>query len=198
MYKGNRSRFFPVVVVIVIIAIVVFGLVSLVRFMFNSGKSANEPQTNALSSKLLDTSDGQSVSMIVRGPIVGDNDFRSFQVTISPSGRSITAWQGYDKTNVIATKSYDNNTAAYTQFVNALDYAGYSKTNNVKNNDTKGLCADGKVYDFQIGSGSNVTDDRWTTNCGVKGSFAGNGPAVRQLFLDQLPDARSITDQVDL
>lgn len=198
MYKGNRSKFFPIVVIIVIIAIIVFGLVSVIRMLFNRGDSTPEPKTTSVSSQLLNTADNQSVSMIVRGPVVANEQFRSYQVTISPSGRSITAWQGYDKTNVIATRSYDNNTSAYTQFVNALDYAGYAKTNATKNNDTKGLCADGKVYNFQIGSGSNVTDDRWTTNCGVKGSFGGNGPAIRELFLDQLPEASDITNQIDL
>ena len=199
MYKGNRSRFFPIVVVIVIIAIVVFGLVSLVRFLFNGNNAAQTTdKTNGLSSKLLNTGDEQSVSMTVRGPIVADENFRSFEIVISPSSRTITAWKGYDKQDVLSTKQYSNDTASYTQFVNALGYAGYTKSNKVSSNDTKGLCANGKVYNFEIMSGSNVTDDRWTTNCGVKGSFNGDGPSVRQLFLDQIPDANSVTSKINL
>ena len=199
MYKGNRSRFFPLVVIIVIIAIVVFGLVSLVRLIFNSNPSQqNTPESSGISSKLLDTSSGQSVSMIVRGPIVADEHFYSFEVTISPTNRTVTSWQGYDKQNVIATQSYGNDTNGYTQFVNALNYAGYTKSTTADVNDTKGVCANGKVYEFMIMSGSSTTDDRWMTNCGVKGTFGGDGPAVRQLFLDQIPDASTVISQINI
>lgn len=199
MYKGSRPKLFPIVVIIIVIAIVVFGVVSLIRMFVGGGSSqqAATPEAST-SSKLLDTSSSQSVVMYVRGPIVADEKFRSFAVTISPTGRSITAWQGYARSNVVATESYSNDTAAYKEFVNALNYAGYAKTRDVKNNDTEGLCANGKVYNFQIMNGGNVSDNRWTTNCDVKGTFAGNGPAVRNLFLEQIPAAQQVTSKIDL
>lgn len=199
MYKGNRSKLFPIIVIIVIIAIVVFGVVSLIRFFLGgSSTETDKTDTSTVSSKLLDTSTSRSVQMIVRGPIVSDENFRSFQVTISPQNRSIIAWRGYDKTHVVAEKTYANDSEAYTQFVNALSYAGFTKTNTITSDDTDGLCANGKVYNFAIMDAGSSVDNRWTTNCGVRGSFGGSGAPIRQLFLNQIPDAEAITTAVNI
>lgn len=199
MYKGNRSRFFPFVVLIIIVAIVVIGFVAIGRMIFGGGQGQQAPsEQSQLSSQLLATDSDRSVTMTVRGPIVGDENFRSYEMTISPSGRSIFTWQGYDRSKVIAEKQLPNDTKAYTEFVNALAYAGFTKTVQTDIDDTNGLCANGRVYTFSLATGVNTTNSRWTTNCGVKGSFDGNGPTVRQLFIKQIPDASEMIGDIEL
>lgn len=196
MYRGGRSRLFPILVVIIIAAVVIFGLVSLVRSFTSGGKK--ETKTQTLTSQLLNTDTDRSVSMTVRGPIVGDEAYRSYSITISPTNRVFTSWQGYDHTKTLDSETLGNNTTAYTQFVNALNYAGYTKTASVKSNDTDGLCASGRVYDFVLAQGANSVNDRWTTNCGIKGSFTANGSAIRALFLLQIQDAQEKVSTIGL
>lgn len=199
MYKGSRSRFFPILVVIIIAAIVIFGIVSVVRSSLgNDSSKKKETPTVSLTSQLLNTDDGRSVSMEVRGPIVGDEAFRSYQMTISPMSRSITTWSGYDHSNIIDSETLTNDTKSYDEFVHALDYAGYIKTDKVDIHDTSGLCANGRVYTFTIAAGADSLDDRWTTNCGIKGNFRGNGTAIRQLFLKQMPNATEYVSKINL
>jgi len=46
---------------------------------------------------LLKTSDGYMVSLSVRGPIVADEDFRSYEIVISPNMRELSVYEGYKK-----------------------------------------------------------------------------------------------------
>src|SRR5690606_34333620 len=90
------------------------------------GGNADTAQTIDTSRQdLLNTSVNRSVSMTVRGPIVADEDFRSYQIVISPDSRQFRAFTGY--LDVITdSETLPNNTAAYDQFVNALDKANLS------------------------------------------------------------------------
>lgn len=199
MYKGSRSRFLPFIIVVIVIVLVVAAFVGLGRLIFGGGDSSQPSGDKApLSSELLNAGNSRAVSMTVRGPIVGNEEFRSYQITVSSDERSITSWKGYDRTNVIDSKRLDNDEKAYREFIYALDYAGFTKSAEVESDNTNGLCSKGRVYDFQLLAGSSVVDHRWTTNCGVKGSFRGDGPAIRELFLKQIPNASEIVNKVDL
>lgn len=202
MYKGNRARFFPLVVILIVIVIAVFGLISLGRWVIGSLGSNNSQtttsQASSTESALLSSDSSNSVQMTVRGPIVGDEQFRSYQVTISPTSRSITTWSGYDKTSTLGQINLGNNQKAYDEFVHALDYAGFTKTQTTKESDTSGLCANGRVYHFDILEGNEAAQDTWATNCGIKGTFNGNGPSVRSLFLSQIDGADSLVGTIGL
>lgn len=198
MYKGSRSRFLPVVVIIIAVALIVAALVSIGQLIFNGESEAPVGETTDLSAELLTVGGNRGVSMTVRGPIVADEKFRSYQIVITGDQRQITSWEGYNQNDTIDNRTLTNDEKAYRQFVNALNYAGFIKTDQVESDDTYGLCADGRVYDFEILAGSSVIDHRWTTNCGIKGSFRGNGDAIRSLFIDQIPDAEDIISEVDL
>lgn len=200
MYKGNSSRIVPIIIVIIVVAVAIAALVSLGRAVFNGGGSDTPEVVDTSRENLLNTTLGQSVRMTVRGPIVADENFRSYQVTITPGTRTLETFSGYlDKT--IDAKSLSNNEKAYEQFVYALDKANMTKGEQLAgdDNDTRGICATGMVYEFEVLSDNNVVKHLWTSTCkGSKGSFDASVEQVQSLFLRQVPDASSMTRSIDL
>ena len=188
------TRFIPIIFIIVIVFLVVAAIVSVIRIIASNNQAPQETQqVDASSQALLDTSADRSVRMTVRGQIVADDNFRSYQVTISPSKREFTRYQGYLGTPLVS-KTYENNTKAYDEFVHALSIAGFAKGEPLtgEDDDTRGVCAGGVVYEFEILNGAHVVKRLWTTSCqNVKGSLAADAAQVQQLFLAQIPDANA-------
>lgn len=198
MYKGG-SRAIPVIILLVVVVAAIIGLVLLGRLLLggNAPKIAeNDPAAKAL----LTTDADYSVRMTVRGPIVADEDFRSYTVTISPTGRQMVSHKGFDN-NVIDNTQLTNNLEAYTQFVGALDRANFVKSATLSNaeNDTQGVCATGRLYTFEILQAQSAVKQLWTTSCnGVAGSFRGDATTVRSLFLRQIPNSNNLLRTINL
>jgi hypothetical protein len=188
------TRFIPIIFIIVIVFLAVAAIVSVVRIIATSSQAPQETQqVDASSQALLDTSADRSVRMTVRGPIVADDNFRSYQVTVSPSKREFTRYRGYLDTPLV-TKTYENNAKAYDEFVHALSIAGLAKGEPLtgEDDDTRGICAGGAVYEFEIINGAHVVERLWTTSCqNIKGSLVADAGQVQQLFLSQIPDANA-------
>jgi hypothetical protein len=200
MATYRTSRILPTILTIIIIVIAIAGLVALARVLFTGSASTSVAQANAQVEGLLNTSDGRSVSMTVRGPIVADEDFRSYQIVISPTQRQFTAYTGYLDV-ITSQQNLGNNTAAYTQFVNALNRANMvdgTPFSGDKNN-TQGVCATGKVYEFRtLNQGSDETM-LWTSTCsGSPGSLKANANQLSNLFLNQIPDGSNIEASLKL
>jgi len=114
-YRTNRiiQRVFIALALIVLF----LGIFFVAQTIIN--RSNNQP-IDAGKEALLKTSDGYEVSLSVRGPIVSDEDFRSYKITISPNIRELHVYKGYKKINLDSIK-LNNNLPAYEQFVYALD-----------------------------------------------------------------------------
>lgn len=195
MYRSNSPKIVPIIVVIVIIIALVAGLVALGRLFFGSNaqqsKQLNDQKT--ASSALLSVDANRSVKMVIRGPIVADENFRSYEIDVAPSLRSYTVYKGYLGA-VESTKNLDNNQEAYKQFVNALDKAALTRASRTTDEaaDILGICATGNVYEFSIMNGSNVAEYYWTSTCsGSKGTFGANVNQVTNLFVTQIPDLKN-------
>ena len=150
MANYRTSRILPTVLTIIVIVIAIAGLVALARLLFTGSSSTEVSESQAQQQGLLNTDDGRAVSMRVRGPIVADEDFRSYQIIIPPTERKFTAYRGY--LDVITDQQVlPNNTAAYDQFVHALNkanmVAGTPFTGD--KNDVLGVCPMGKVYEYR-------------------------------------------------
>lgn len=199
MYKGNSSRFVPIIVVLIVIAVAVAALVSLGKAMFSDTSKTPEAVDTSQQS-LLSTVADRSVRMTVRGPIVADENFRSYQVIITPSSRTVTTYSGYlDKT--LSTNTFGNNVKAYEEFVYALDKADMVKGTQLaaEADDIRGVCATGKVYEFDTLSAGKSTKHLWTSTCkGSRGSFNASVTQVQNLFTEQIPDAAVLLKAVDL
>lgn len=200
MYRGNSSRIVPIVLVLIIIAIAIAALVSVGRAIFGGNGQSTETQTDVGHTALINTSADRSVRLTVRGPIVADENFRSYQITIDSSSRSLSTYTGYiDQT--LDSKSYGNNNKAYEEFVYALDKANFMKGDELKDekNDTRGICATGKVYQFEVLQNGSTVKQLWTSTCkGSPGSFKGSVPQIEGLFLKQIPDSKVLLDKINL
>jgi hypothetical protein len=199
MYRGNSSRIFPIILVIVVIAIAVAALVSIGRVIFNGG-GTDQPEVDLGRQSLLNTDTTHSVQMTVRGPIVADENFRSYRVTVDANNRNLTTYSGYLE-QPIDSKDLANSTQAYEEFVYALDRANLVKGTAFEGekDDTRGICATGRVYEFEVISSGSVVKRLWTSTCkGSPGSFKGSVTQVQNLFLEQIPDNRTLLRNIDL
>ncbi len=189
----------PVIVVLIVIAVAVVALVSVGRMLFGGDQSSNtQPDTSQQA--LRDTSAGHSVQMTVRGPIVADEDFRSYQITASAVGRTLTTYSGY-LDQPVDSRQLGNNVKAYEEFVYALDKANLTKGTPLDGDkdDTRGICATGKVYEFTVLNGTDTVKHLWTSTCkGSQGSLKASVAQLDNLFLAQIPDHQSLLTAIKL
>lgn len=201
MATYRNQRILPIILVIVIIVIAVAALVSLAQAVFFSGRTTTTSEVvDRGREALLSTDADHSVRMNVRGPIVADEKFNSYSVVVSPSARSLTTYSGYLDT-VVDQTNLGNNTAAYEQFVFALDKANLPEGRQLEGDrdDIRGVCASGRVYEFFITEGSNTVKRLWTSTCsGSTGSLKANVEQLRGLYLNQIPDASRLIGKVSL
>ncbi len=190
MERSGIGRIMSIIVVLIVIVIAVAALISLGRTLFSDtgGGNGEAPVNNgkqALTSTLAD----RSVRMTVRGPIVADEEFHSYTITVSPSTRIMTTYVGY-MGQQLKTQQLENNTQAYEQFVFALDRANLMEGTPLAGeaNDTRGICATGHVYEFDVLQGDNSVQKLWTSTCqGSKGSLIASVQQVSRLFRVQIP-----------
>lgn len=185
----------PAALTLIVIVVVIVGLISLARVIFSSGSSSSRSaEVDTARQALLDTTDGSSVVMSVRGPIVADENFRSYQISISPSSRQLKTFTGYLDT-VLDEKNLSNSVAAYDQFVHALDKANMTTGKQLSDdqNDVRGICATGRVYEFEILKNGEPKQTLWTSTCsGSPGSLKANATQLSQLYQSQIPDSSSL------
>jgi len=200
MANYRTSRILPTILTIVIIIVAIAGIVALARLVFTGSSSNTEAVIDTSQQDLLNTNDGRSVSMTVRGPIVADEDFRSYSITISPSSRQFQAYTGYLGA-VVNQEVLPNNTAAYDEFVHALDKANLvvGKPFDGDKNNVSGICATGKVYEFRVLDAGEADEMLWTSTCGGSpGSLKASATQLSQLFLNQIPNSSNIAASLKL
>ena len=195
MERSGFSRLIPMVIVLVIVIVAIVALFSLGRALFSSAGGDQPVVVNTGQQALVSTLADRSVRMTVRGPIVAEERFHSYAVTVSPSARTMTTYVGY-LGQQLKTEQLPNNVQAYEQFVFALDRANLMAGVPLEGeaNDTRGICATGFVYEFEVRQGENTIQKLWTSSCsGSKGSLAANVQQVMRLFRVQIPKFSELT-----
>jgi hypothetical protein len=197
MQRNSGARFLPLFITLVIVIIAVIAVVSIGRAIFFSGDDDKQPtQTDATSqSNLIKTTSDRGVQLTVRGPIVADENFTSYTITASPSTRMMSVYNGY-LDSVRDQRSYENNGQAYAQFVYALDKADMTKgkATDAKDDDLRGICATGYVYEYATTLNGQVVDRLWTSTCGgSKGTLDASTSQLNNLFQKQIPDYNDLT-----
>lgn len=192
MYRGNKPRIVPILIVVVIAALVIAALVSIGRVLFvGSNTDTNvASESQQVHDDTLNTAEGRGVRFIERGPIVADENFKSYQIVITPTLRSYTTYSGYlDK--VVTSNTYQNNSRAYEELVYALDKANISKSQSASGgDDVRGICAtNGRLYMYETLNNGAATHTLWTSTCsGSKGNMGANVAQIKALFANQIPD----------
>lgn len=199
--RNSFSRFVPILLVIVITIVAVAAVIAIGRALFGKNDSGQTDQNvNTGQVALLSTEEGRAVRLTVRGPIVANENFRSYSVIISPSSRDMTTYEGYlDKE--INQKKLDNNMKAYTELVYALDKRKMMNGTQLteQQNDLRGICASGKVYKFETLKDNSVVKSLWTSDCsGSKGSAQANVNEILDMFLKQIPEGKKMAAGIGL
>ncbi len=193
MYRGSKPKIIPIIIAIIIMALIIAALVSLGRMLFGGNSTT---KTNAASesqqvrSDTLDMASGRALRFTERGPIVADENFKSYQIIITPTTRTYTTYSGY-LDRVVGSKTYQNNQRAYEELAYALDKANISKLlDNNTSDDIRGVCAtNGYLYLYETVNNSAATHTVWTTTCAAsKGNMGANIAQVKALFVNQIPD----------
>lgn len=200
MARYEKSRIIPIVLTLIIVIVAIVALVSMTRSLFFSRQTAPISDSNASQVALLSTTVDRSVRMIVRGKIVGNEDFRSYEITVTPSTRTFTVFAGYTGQQT-ERLTFGNNIPAYEEFVYALNRADLAKGEELSDdrNDTRGVCATGRLYSFAILNAGQSVETLWTTSCrGSEGSLEANEEQLASLFAAQIPNSRSLISKIDL
>lgn len=202
MARYSRNRFIPVLLVVIIMIIAIVALVSLARAIFFSGDRSNDTtqQIDASRDALLSTDVGRRVQMTIRGPIVADENFNSYRITVRPNARTLVTYRGYLDQQVDRV-SLGNNVRAYEEFVHALDKANLAlgEQFDEDKDDTRGICATGRVYEYEIYDEDTLVKRLWTSTCkGSPGSLRASAEQLTNLFTAQIPDARAPLSKISL
>lgn len=203
MNRSGLSRIIPIILVIGVIGLAIWALVSVGRMIFGSNNGGNGSQTtqqvNVGKQALTKTTADRSVRMTVRGPIVADENFHSYSVTISPDARNMTTYVGY-MAQQVDTQQLTNNIPAYEQFVYALQRANFMEGTPLSGdaNDTRGICATGSLYEFEVLQGSNSIQKLWTSTCeGSQGSLKASLSQITNLFRAQIPGFSQLISKIN-
>lgn len=199
MYKSRSTKIFPIIIVILVVALVIAAVVSLGQ-MFFSGSSDTKNEAEVSKSALLDTSGDAHVVMSVRGPLVANENLRTYTIDVSPTGRSLTTYRGYNGEQ-LANRQLTNNTTAYEEFVYALNRVGFMNGTPLEGDkdDTRGICATGRLYEFSVMRGTRSVKHLWTSTCsGSHGSLRANREQVQRLFERQIPDSTGLIRDLSL
>ncbi len=193
MYKSNSLRIFPLILSVVIGVALIAGLITISGYLF-AGDDGKKSDSELISPRdeLVKLNTSRSVQVTIRGPIVANEEFETIRIKISPNYRKYNKYSGYLEDKQFA-KSYKNNMKAYEQFVYALDKARMTRPGKNKPTeemqDIRGICATGKVYDYEILDGQQVVYRAWTSTCkGSQGTFGASVKQVNNLFISQIPE----------
>ncbi len=191
------SRIIPIILILIVIAASIAGIWSIGQSIFGGGAPAPTEVVNRGAENLTKTESGSGVRMTVRGPIVGNEEHNSYTITVKPNYRNMTTYKGYNK-KPIQRKELSNNKKAYTELVHALDRLGYMDDLPFIDsaNDTRGICATGTLYEFEVLKDNKSVQKLWTASC-TRGSFNAKLTLVRELFLDQIPDNYKLLGKID-
>lgn len=202
---NSFSRFIPILLVIVITVVAIAAVLAIGQSLLGGGDNTEQQPRQQSAAELdrealLSTDTNRSVRLTVRGPIIAQEKFRSYQVEISPTYRRMTAYEGYlDKQ--LDEKRFENNSRAYEELVYALEKRKMMEGRQLPEdkNDLRGVCANGRVYKFETVFEGQTVKTLWTSDCGgAKGSATANVNDIMTMFLNQIPEGKKFASSIGL
>lgn len=195
--QRSGTRLFPMILTLIVIIVVIVAIVSIGRAIFFSGDqtSSTDVEVDQGKSELVDTTANHAVELTVRGPIVAEEEFKSYQMKVTPNSREMVVYEGY-LDDEERSKKLGNNRAAYEEFVYALDKADMMEGTmpaDDEANDLRGVCATGYIYEYSILVDDEPVKHLWTSTCdGSKGTLKASTAQLNDLFLKQIPGSAEL------
>lgn len=191
MNRGGFARFIPVILFVAVVVLIIAAFISIGRNIFGDSEPVSDPGRTSLTS----TGSDRSVRMTARGPIVAEEEHRSYQITVGPRERKFVSYRGYLE-RPLETVELDNNSRAYEEFVYALDRLGYMNGSEGEGEatDLRGRCASGTLYEFEVINAGGVVKRLWDSTCRKEeGTMEANRKEVTDAFRSQIPNIRDLT-----
>lgn len=172
-------------------------IILLIILIFHGGGSKPKVPVTQKTLASYATTDASAV-MIADGPIGADQNHEQVQIIVSNSDATFEHIKGYQG-NVVKTQNYANNTAAFTNFLFALDRAGFTNGSNASAlKDERGFCPLGDRYIFSLRQGGQTLERYWATTCGGTRTYLGSFDLTRELFQNQIPNYSTLIQDVTL
>lgn len=129
---------------------------------------------------------GNGVQLEVQGAVKGEEEFKLYKITITPSERKIQLIRGYDG-SVEKEESFANTQEAYEVFMRSIGLLNFDSKIAGVSDDERGFCPMGRRYVYSVlNSNEAVISRSWATSCGNNGN-ARVSSGVRVLFEKQIP-----------
>ena len=194
MEYGSRIRFIIFTVIsVVLLVLSTWGIVSIAKNIFGGDSTKSNASVQKI--ELSDYErEGTAVKLNVEGPIVGDDQFLSYQREVTQNYRKFTIYKGYQK-SVVSEKQYSNNIVAYRIFLRALERSNFTNKVAGASDDEVAACATGRRYVYSLSDHDETISRLWNASCSTKSSTSmqsSNGSSVRALFKSQIPDYSTI------
>jgi hypothetical protein len=182
----------------IIAALVGIGiLIVIIVLMFRLFTRPSSPKTPAVNiGAYSDTA--SDVTLLVDAPTNINQDHRQVRITVSSTQNQIEILEGYQG-NVVNSRTYPNNSTAYSAFLQALKGANFTKGDTKSKADYRGHCPLGERYVYTFNDGYKDLFSYWTTSCG-EGTYHGNRSLTYTLFQRQIPakEFRDLTRGIPL
>jgi hypothetical protein len=192
MEFASRIRWILLIAVgVIALILVTWGLFTIASNIFRGSDSSDEADLNSSSVQLVETT--AVARFEVLGPIVANEDQRSYEITVSQNVVTMKTYKNYGKT-LIEEKSYQNTPVAYDNFLSALinlDVTDISRGASAELDfEDLGVCSNGRKYIVSLDSDTT----RWSTSCNRNEGNAGfSMNPVGRLFQAQVPDFSDLT-----
>ena len=124
------------------------------------------------------------------GRIIADEEYRTIRITVSDSQRRFEILRGY---NLAVDERVDlpNTSAAYEEFLHALEQAGYGNVVEGESTSEQGKCPTNRRHVYRVILDGEEAIRSWSSPCrGERGNFGGNSRLVERLFQGQIPEYR--------
>lgn len=179
MESSNLLR--PLLAMLVGIGLVVLVAVLLIK-AFSGGPSSPTSQIDITKYSGV----ASSATLLVDAPTMLDQDHRQVKITVSGTENEIDILKGYQGT-VLQSKTYADNTTAYSTFLQTLKLMNFSK-GKVSSVDYRGYCPTGDRYLLTFNDGNKDLFTYWATSCGGQGTYEGELSPVLQQFQRQIQE----------
>lgn len=177
-----NPRFLQILIAILALGILGFGGYQTLKTLY---KPAAPVKTITLNDYL--TKDDVQVRLTIIGPVTAPEKHVEQTFTVSSSSRDLSVAKAYNTTPAY-TNTYDNNQAAFNDFMKALQTAGFTAGAATTSKTTEvGNCPVGTRAVYELISGGTNVFRTWSSSCG-SGTFQGSASAIKNLFQVQFPD----------